>query len=35
VEVAAICTACNRDRFFSHRGDHGRTGRFGAAIQLG
>jgi YfiH family protein len=24
-----ICTACNGDRFFSHRRDHGRTGRQG------
>jgi len=24
-----LCTACNGDRFFSHRRDHGRTGRQG------
>jgi len=32
VQVADICTACRRDLFFSHRGDSGRTGRFGVAI---
>jgi hypothetical protein len=24
-----LCTSCNGDRFFSHRRDHGRTGRQG------
>ncbi|MBW2648747.1 MAG: laccase domain-containing protein, partial [Deltaproteobacteria bacterium] len=24
---ADICTSCNRDTFFSHRGEHGGTGR--------
>jgi copper oxidase (laccase) domain-containing protein len=24
-----ICTACEADRFFSHRRDHGKTGRQG------
>ncbi len=33
-EVARICTACNTDAYFSHRGEHGRTGRFGACIGL-
>ncbi len=28
----ALCTACHRDLFFSHRGDNGRTGRFGVII---
>jgi YfiH family protein len=27
-----LCTACHRDHFFSHRAEHGRTGRFGAVI---
>lgn len=27
-----LCTACRRDLFFSHRGDGGRTGRFGIVI---
>ncbi|MGH2389507.1 MAG: polyphenol oxidase family protein [Chloroflexota bacterium] len=30
----AVCTVCERDRFFSHRGDHGRTGRFAAIVAL-
>ena len=28
----ALCTACHHDLFFSHRGDGGRTGRFGVVI---
>jgi YfiH family protein len=27
VDVARICTACEQERFYSHRRDHGRTGR--------
>ena len=34
IEVAGICTACNQHDWFSHRGEHGRTGRFGALITL-
>ena len=34
IAVAEVCTVCNRDLFFSHRGDHGRTGRFAAVIAL-
>ena len=34
IEVAGICTAENTDEFFSHRAEHGRTGRFGAVIAL-
>jgi YfiH family protein len=34
VEVAGICTACNTDMFFSHRGDRGRSGRFAATVML-
>lgn len=29
VERTDICTSCNGDRFFSHRRDHGKTGRQG------
>jgi YfiH family protein len=29
VDRADLCTACHGDRFFSHRRDHGRTGRQG------
>jgi len=32
VETAAVCTACHLDDWFSHRAEHGRTGRFGAMI---
>ncbi|MCW5883278.1 MAG: peptidoglycan editing factor PgeF [Anaerolineae bacterium] len=32
VEVAGICTRCHTDDYFSHRGEGGRTGRFGAVI---
>lgn len=34
VEVSAICTACNTADWFSHRAEHGKTGRFGAIIYL-
>jgi YfiH family protein len=34
IEVAGICTCCQRERFFSHRGEHGKTGRFPAVIAL-
>lgn len=28
------CTACRTDLFFSHRAEHGRTGRFGVVVML-
>lgn len=34
IEVAGMCTAANTDEFFSHRAEHGRTGRFGVVISL-
>jgi polyphenol oxidase len=34
IEIAGLCTVQRKDEFFSHRGDHGRTGRFGAVISL-
>lgn len=34
VETTRLCTACHRDRFFSHRGDKGRTGRFAMVAVL-
>ena len=34
VEVCGICTRCRHDEFFSHRGDHGHTGRFAAIVCL-
>ena len=33
-ETAGICTACHTDDWFSHRGEKGKTGRFGAMIAL-
>jgi hypothetical protein len=35
IEIAEICTACHTDDWFSHRGEKGKTGRFGALIALG
>jgi polyphenol oxidase len=34
IEVAGICTRCQHDIFFSHRGDGPVTGRFGAVVML-
>jgi len=34
IEIAGICTACNLEDWFSHRGEKGNTGRFGALIAL-
>jgi YfiH family protein len=34
IEMAGVCTACHTDLFFSHRAEQGRTGRFGAVLQL-
>lgn len=34
IEVAGLCTATRTDEFYSHRAEHGRTGRFGAVIAL-
>jgi len=34
VEIAQICTKCNQDILFSHRGSRGVTGRMGAFIML-
>ena len=34
IEVAGICTAHNPDQWYSHRGEFGKTGRFGAVISL-
>ena len=35
IEIAGICTVCHKNEWFSHRGDHGKTGRFGTLITLG
>lgn len=34
IEVAGVCTACHTEDWFSHRAEHGRTGRFGAVLAL-
>lgn len=34
IDIAGICTATRTDEFFSHRAEHGRTGRFGAVMCL-
>jgi copper oxidase (laccase) domain-containing protein len=34
IELAALCTACHTEDWFSHRAEHGKTGRFGALISL-
>ncbi len=34
IETAGICTACHLEDWYSHRGEGGRTGRFGALIAL-
>ncbi len=32
ISIAGLCTSCHPDQFFSHRRDHGRTGRMGGYI---
>ena len=34
IEVSQICTFCNLDDWYSHRGEHGSTGRFGVILGL-
>jgi hypothetical protein len=34
IEIAGICTACCMEDWYSHRGEKGQTGRFGALIAL-
>jgi YfiH family protein len=34
IEMSNLCTACHIDEWFSHRAEHGRTGRFGALVIL-
>ena len=34
IELAGMCTACHTEDWFSHRGEKGKTGRFGALIAL-
>lgn len=34
IEVSEICTSCNMNDWYSHRGEHGKTGRFGVVFGL-
>lgn len=34
ITVSSLCTCCNKDIFFSHRGDKGRTGSLAAILML-
>jgi YfiH family protein len=34
IEFSGLCTSCYQNDWFSHRGEKGRTGRFGALIAL-
>ena len=34
IEIAGICTQCNLGDWYSHRGEHGKTGRFGVVFGL-
>ncbi len=35
IELSGICTACHPNEWFSHRGEKGKTGRFGVLFALG
>ncbi len=34
IEMMRVCTCCNTDRYFSHRGENGQTGRFAVVMAL-
>ena len=34
IELPGICTNCEKERFFSYRGEHGKTGRFPSILAL-
>ncbi len=34
IESSEICTSCQKERFFSHRGEHGKAGRFPSILAL-
>ena len=34
IEIAGLCSACDSADWYSHRAEHGQTGRFGALIAL-
>jgi hypothetical protein len=33
IEHSGLCTSCRMDEFFSHRAEHGQTGRFGIVME--
>jgi hypothetical protein len=35
IEQPDLCTACHPEDWYSHRGEHGKTGRFGALLAMG
>lgn len=34
IQISNVCTACNIEDWYSHRGEAGKTGRFGAILSL-
>lgn len=34
IQISGLCTACRLDDWYSHRAEHGKTGRFGALAAL-
>ena len=34
IELSGICTSCEKHRFYSHRGEHGKAGRFPSILAL-
>lgn len=34
IQISGLCTACRLDDWYSHRAEHGKTGRFGALVAL-
>ena len=34
IELPGICTSCEKERFFSHRGEYGKAGRFPSILAL-
>ncbi len=34
IQVSGVCTACHIEDWYSHRGEHGKTGRFGALLAM-
>ena len=34
IELTGVCTSCAKERFYSYRGEHGKTGRFPSILAL-